>query len=633
MITATLTRPTSIGPTTSCDRKVMLVETVDVGLLAPPRPRSIFLEPISRRTKRKKSMALDKASVAAPEANDIGSEAGSPDQSATPEDSGRDNSDQRNPIPVDMRSEVSGESSRSVSTAISRVEFAQLSQVGTTLTSPAKQQVVDDKTITATIELLRGGCLPGDTVSVRVTVQHIKRVKSMTGVIVTLFRQGKIDSSPSISLFADKTTREDARRAQKDEIYPRSRTGLAGLSLSSTSSTSMFRKDLDQNTAPLIIDPATLQASVTISVKVPDDSFPTIRGVPGEMICFKYQAEVIVDLGGKLSHQFQGGQSASRYGAFGNSSSDPTSSTYGPRRGATIADTAQLRREKGIISVSMETIVGTMDSSRAQKRRESPSRTFRTAESDDEDVIRPELGYPDEAPYASPPMNGHVSSGYFPTSPQDQRYFAPPLLTHQPTSAPSNPPYTQVNGHTDEAAPTYVPSPQIQDHNNMTEKDRIRQAETRLLPSQPPDAGPSSSAAAAAPTAPPDTEDEDNLYDGDDTPRPPDVEGHNPIDDIVETPSAPTEEELAVPNGTEDKQERERRRLIGEASAPPEVPEDIQWRQGGGTSRRDMAPDAEPSAPVLDDDDHYHGYGVGAGPSGTGSGSRPGVEQLPAYER
>lgn len=624
MITATLTRPTSIGPTTSCDRKVMLVEKVDVGLLPPPSVRPIFLEPVNKRTKRKKSMGLDKASVANPEIKDLVSDQGSVDRSGATEDPGRDNSaDQR---PVDMRSEVSGESSRSVSTAISRTEFAPLSQVGTTFTSPAKQQVVNDKTITATIELLRGGCLPGDTVSVRVTVQHVKRVKSMTGVIVTLFRQGKIDSSPSTSLFEEKMTRGEARRAPKDEVYPRSRTGLAGLSLSSTSSTSMFRKDLDQNTAPLIIDPVTLNASVTISVKVPDDSFPTIRGVPGEMICFKYQVEVIVDLGGKSSHQFQS-LSASRLGAFGNSSSDPSSSSYGPRRGAGIADTALLRRERGLIWMSLETVVGTMDSSRVRKQAVSPSRTFRMAESDDDDVIRPELGYPDETHYGSPQINGHSANGYFPTSPNDQRYPPPPLIDQPSSSSPAQLAYTHVNGHTNEAAPTYIPSPHVPDQHNMTEKDRIRQAETRLLPSQPPDAG-SSSAAAAAPSAPPETEDEDNLYDGEDTPRAPEAEAQNPLEEVVAAPSAPTEGDLTEANGTEDKQERERRRLIAEASAPPEVPEDIQWRNRDSASRGDTAPVAEPSAPVLDDDDHYQGYGVGAGPSAV---SR--AEQLPAYER
>ncbi|EQL01015.1 pH response protein PalF [Ophiocordyceps sinensis CO18] len=288
MITATLTRPMTIAPTSSCDRRVMLAQKIDIGMLAPPRPRTIFLEPISKRVRRKRTTVVEKAPTASSDVNDVASEPDSVDRSIVTDDSGRDaQADHRSQIPSDVRSEVSGESARSASTAVSKVDTAPLPQVGATMSSAAKQQFVDDKTITATIELLRGGCLPGDTVSARVTVQHIKRVKSMTGVIVTLFRQGKIDTSPPPSRFAG-MSKDETRKLEKEEMYPRSRTSLGGLSLSSTSSTSVFRKDLDQNAAPLIIDPATLQASVTISVKMPDDAFPTIKGVPGDMISFNH---------------------------------------------------------------------------------------------------------------------------------------------------------------------------------------------------------------------------------------------------------------------------------------------------------------------------------------------------------
>ena len=638
MITATLTRPTSIAPTASCDRKVRLEEQVDIGSLPPPRPRTIFLEPISKRNKKKKSMVLEKAAPAPSDvATDLASEAESADPSVAAEDSSRDR-------PGDSRSEMSGESSRSVSTAISRAEFAQLSQMGTALSSPVKQQVVADKTITASIELLRGGCLPGDTVTARIRVQHIKRLKSMTGVVVTLFRQGKIDSSPPASLFKEMTAAEREKRAQKEDVYPRSRAGLAGLSLSSASSTSMFRKDLDQNTAPLIVDPATLQASVTISVKLPDDTFPTIKGVPGEMISFKYQVEVIVDLGGKLAGQFPGG--LSRYGSGGTDSSNYI---YGPKREASIADTAPLRREKGVICVSMEAVVGTTDSSRSRKRQTELSRSRKKLESDEEDFINPELGYLDDSQYVPSHSNGDTPNGYPQPHPpySDQQYGGPPSgpSPHQqwqyqaPPVSPPRPDYTQANGHRAEAAPTYVPRPQIPDQNSMTEKERVRQAEMRLLPSQPP-----------PPTAGPSTAqvEDDNLYEADETPR-------SPVPaDPAEGPSAPTQDDMAEASSTEDKQELERRRLMGEASVPPEFPEDMQHRRanGGEPSGQQTPPDAEPSAPVLDDDDDddhgddgedsYHGYGVGAGPSrmqsgggnsSSGGGNNRDAEQLPAYER
>src|SRR6478752_2226805 len=193
------------------------------------------------RYRRRKSMVMDKSTAAPSEINEFNSEQ---DPLETPTEDLREQvTNPRSPIQSDMRSEISGESGVSNSTSLSRPEAA-LSQVGT-LTS-AKQQAVDKKTITATVELLKGGCLPGDAVSVRVTVQHTKRVKSMTGVIVTLLRQGKIDSNPPSALFDETLSRDDVARIDKEDVFPRSRTGLGGLSLTSSSSTSIFRKDLDQ---------------------------------------------------------------------------------------------------------------------------------------------------------------------------------------------------------------------------------------------------------------------------------------------------------------------------------------------------------------------------------------------------
>ncbi|KAM0275558.1 hypothetical protein ACHAPA_000422 [Fusarium lateritium] len=625
MVTATLTRPTSIAPTSSCERKVMLVENVDVGLLQIPRPRTIFLEPISKRNRRRKSMVLDKSATSPSEINEINTEQ---DPMETPtEDIREHNADPRSPIQSDMRSEVSGESGVSNSTSLSRPEVA-LSQVGT-LTS-AKQQAVDKKTITATVELLKGGCLPGDAISVRVTVQHTKRVKSLTGVIVTLLRQGKIDSNPPNALFDESLGREDAARVDKEEAFPRSRTGLGGLSLTSSGSTSIFRKDLDQNIAPLIIDPNTMQTSVTVTVKLPDDSFPTIKGVPGEMISFKYLVEVVVDLGGRLSNQMQTGPT--RFGPLGHGSTD--NHTYGPRREANIADTSQMRHEKGVIAVSMETVVGTIDSSRGRKKsRVSPrSRSVQIFESDEEDMAGREPNYTDDAPLSP--------GGYFPTHGNGSRLHPIPSHPPQPYSqvAPLQPPshsppefsrpYSNGFDHA-AAAPSYIPPPEIPNQGNLSEKERVRQAETRLLPSQPPEAGPSMS------------QDDDDIYDAEDTPRVPDLGGGfvpSAPSAPDAGPSAPTEDDIELstappPGDVEDKQELERRRLLNEASAPPDVPEDMQRRRNDGPSREAEvnAEATAPSAPMVDDYDEYPGYGSSAGPSS--SSRRVDAEQLPAYQR
>ncbi|RFU75280.1 ph-response regulator palf rim8 [Trichoderma arundinaceum] len=638
MVTATLTRPVSMAATMTCERKVMLTERIDVGLLPPPQPRTIFLEPISKKTRKKKSsMALDKGSAATPEAADAIPEPDNPQESvATPttEDAAtRENpplsdqqSERRGAAPSsDVQSEISGESGRSISTAMSRGEFTQISQIGTSLMS-AQQQAVNDKTITASIELLKGGCLPGDAVSVRVTVQHIKQVKSMTGVIVTLFRQGKIDTSPPSQLFKDMMTKEDARRIQREDIYPRSRTGLGGLSLSSAGSISVFRKDLDQTTAPLIIDPETMQASVTVPVKLPDDSFPTIKGVPGDMVSFKYQVEVIVDLGGRLSGHFPSRKS-SRFGTFSSSATDQSISMFSQRRGAQIEiiDTSSLRRQKGIVCVTIESVVGTVDTSGARKlvKVSSSSKTLDNAESDDEINVLPTPTRYEEIDRDTPHSQGPPPQDYFP--PQRPPYASP---------TPSHPSYPQPGNH--DLAPSYVPPPpQLPDQNNLSEKDRIRQAEQRLLPSRPP----VSPAGPAGPSSP----DEDDIYDAQATPRPP-YAGNSGEEDNME-PSAPTEEDFTTTTNIpthagEDKQELERRRLMQEASAPPEFPEDMDRRGDPGRAPREdeVTADAEPTAPVLDEDeDDYPGYGTNALPSGSTSATRRrddhDGEQLPAYQR
>lgn len=603
----------------------MLAHKIDIGMLGPPRPRTIFLEPISKRVRKKRAVAADKAPTASSDVNDAASEPDSVDRSIVTQDSCRDaQADHRSHMASDVRSVVSGGSGRSVGTAASRLEAAQPAPTAAPMSPAAKQQFVDDRTITATIELLRGGCLPGDTVSACVTVQHIKRVKSMTGVIVTLFRQGKIDTSPPPSRFAG-MTKDEARKLDK-EMYPRSRTSLGGLSLSSTSSTSVFRKDLDQNAAPLIIDPDTLQASVTVPVKLPEDAFPTIKGVPGDMISFKYQVEVVVDLGGRLASQLQGGQSTSRLGPYGNGASEQGANSYGSRRAPNFADTAQLRREKGVISVTMETVVGTTDSSRSRKsaRRPPSSTSVRTrAGADDDEAAGP------QGPQLHPGL--HHADGRAPSGQESQRandyQFTPP--PGDPPRLPREPPQPADgsshrrpcypdDGHAD-VAPSYVPAPQVADQDAMTEKERVRHAEIKLLPSQPP--------AAGAPTAC-----DDDIYDADDAPRPP---APSPGAPYEAGPSAPTKEQVSAGRPVGDKQELERLRLMNEASAPPDFPEDAEGR-GGTSAPADGAHEAEPTAPALDvagdTYDDYLGPGASAGPPRGGDGRRQ-PEQLPAYER
>ncbi|KAL0938857.1 ph response protein [Colletotrichum truncatum] len=610
MITATLTRPTSISPTTTCDRKIQLVEQVDIGPLAPPRPRTIYLEPISKKSRRKRTGG-DKA-VTALESAEHGSdmeqrEAVTPDPAASNDEPAHDPLEHpRSPTHTDIQSEVSGDSTISSSTGISLTR-AEPRFPSNSLTN-SKMQAVDDKTITATIEMLKGGALPGDTVSVKVSVQHIKRIKSMHGVIVTMYRQGRIDTAPPASMFANIMTKEETRKLAKEDYYPRSRTGLGGLSLTSTSSLSVFRKDLSQSVAPLIIDPATLETTVTASVKVPEDVFPTIKGVPGEMVSFKYQVEVLVDLGGRLASQLQGGgQSRVAQFAPGSGVTEGNSAVL-TSWGGNVIDTDRLRREKGVISVVFEVILGTTDSTRLRGR----SNTVRTYQLHEESLSREEI----TSPWPLDDIRADDGESYWPpTTPQvpgplNRR----PTITIQPTSPPE-----------EMQAPAYIPPPQIQDDNNLSEKERARRQEERLLPSQPPQASAAGPSGASAPPEP-------NIYDAEDEPPPETPTPHEGNHSLVQ-PSAPTLDDLSTGHGgrAEDKQELERQRLMNEASAPPEFPDDY---DAGPSASAPPADAPEPSAPALADEDDYgeqYSYRteVGAGQSGHAGGSEP----LPRYER
>ncbi|KAK4128753.1 hypothetical protein N657DRAFT_608449 [Parathielavia appendiculata] len=661
MITATLTRPASIGTKTpsktSCERKVDLVEKLDIGPLTPPRPRTIYLEPISKRHKKKEKRhpvaSAGKSAAAvdtAPPISDldstrahenstegslsvIGEELG---QETTANDAQRPQSDVRS---------VSSESVVSGSTGRSKGVDAHQAVAITAPLGGKKIAAEKERTITATIELQKGGCLRGDVVPIKISVQHIRQIKSMHGVIVTLYRLGRIDSSPPLLL--KELPKSEARPLEKEEYYPKSKTGLGGLSLTSAGSCSVFRKDLSQAFAPLIIDPDTLSTSLTASVRVPPDVFPTIKGVPYEMISFKYQIEVIVDLGGKLANQIQSIKPS-------GSGLSPVTGTLGvvgsphdcgvpslAAWGTNIIDTDRLRRQKGVICVVFEVVVGTTDSSRLRgKGPTKPEPSVYTVPAQETDVDegartgrqpRQTLPY-DEDGY--PPENYPLEYAPSPHTHLPQPY--PPWATAPPQSFP---------------APHYIPPPIVQDESSLTEKERIRRAEQRLLPSQPlpdePVAGPSNSLQPNG----------ESTYDADDhLPIPVAGPSHqqgtdNPTQqESPAEPSAPTLEDLsngAEAHPSEDKQELERRRLLAEASAPPEVPDDYDNGAGSGAApSRPLAPLAgpsappdnfEPSAPVLGDEEaygpHYAYVSAVAGSSMVQTGQSRPAEPLPKYER
>lgn len=267
--------------------------------------------------------------------------------------------------------------------------------------------------------------------------------------------------------------------------------------------------------------------------------------------------------------------------------------------------------------------------------------------------------------------------------------ITPVAYGHPPPEAPQ--PYqpasmSRATGRHDMElqTPAYVPRPEIPEQSGLSEKELARRAEQRLLPSQPDpatdcsEAGPSSQRIVPA------------LGDAGATPSPIVASGSLDVPHTSlarpsfemggaheESPSAPSLAELraALPaNAIDDKQEMERRRLLEEASAPPEIPEEYAASVAGPSAPPPLhtsfpsapsygatSPSSGPSAPpaVMLTSYHsqapMHDHDVNGGPSAprmspdedehfeardplriiTGSSDMMarGSEQLPRYER
>ncbi|KAK5635490.1 hypothetical protein RRF57_011202 [Xylaria bambusicola] len=528
-------------------------------------------------------------------------------------------------IPADVQSEISGDSAASNNSVSYSVRGADASGDSTT---GSKHSGHDEREITATVELLKGGCVAGELVPVRIRVEHNRYMKSLNGIIVTLYRQGRVDCAPPISSFTG-LSKEDAKRIERDEYYPRSKTGLSGLSLSSAGSCSVFRKDLSQSVAPLIINPTTLTANITTAVRVPDDAFPSIRNVPGGLITFKYHIEVIVDLGGKLAGPSSSASQSQHPSRMVSSAS--VRGTYGIDMNLsagwnnTIIDTDHIRREKGVISVSFEVVIGTTDSSKSRgKAVARPYPTVRAPTQDEPPVEEP-FDYGWQSTYNG---DNEYQEEYNPGGFQElqPRYY--PVAPSQTAHYDFQPHETQV--------PVYVPPPEMADESNLTDKERARQAEQRLLPSQPPTQSPEAVAGPSQPSAPDQTAYSEVHSSFNVSSRP----GPDPSREVEGEASAPSLGDFGTSSSqgpTDDKQELERQRLLAEASAPPEIPEDY---DGVGpsappipnqTNRPLPSWSHEPSAPTLDEDND--GSGENRDSYRAIVERSNGTEPLPRYER
>lgn len=599
MITATVTRPTTISPTLSCNRKIYFVERIDISPLIPPKSRTITLEAVSRRKVAKdhakklvdpadrKSRKTDSASRSSPQRTSNSTAPSTTTESEPP----------MSPSP----SHMSFESAVSGSNAQSQHSSSQSQSTSTNTRPNDSKSSFTVKNITTEVESCVGGCLRGDSIPIKVSVNHVKHIKSMNGVIVTLYRQARVDMHPAIPLGPT----EKSKNPKYEDYYPRSKTGLGGLSLSGAGSSHMFRKDLSQTVQPLIVDPGSLLSEVTVKVRVPEDAFPTISTVPGAMISFRYYVEVVVDIQGRLGAQERALAGLPGLTAITTSGGDDLENERSgmTASGTYMVDTAPVRRDKGVVTATFEVVIGTRDSERRKgKQKEEVTATIPEEPTPVEHPLHAATHPGADQPYSAyPPEDDYWGYNY-----HDWTYGNANGHDHWDYHG---------NGHGNGwDMPPEVPMPHVPDDSQLTDKERARRAEERLLPSQPPDIDQQAGEGAHAATAPylP-GEDVPGLYGA---PTPAYESHHNlasvPASSAFQTPRSDTSASSPAPEyfptagpsnhvpvsaPVDDKQEMRRRDLEAAASAPPVDDEDLYAdpdvpSSGTATARQASAPSA-----------------------------------------
>ena len=613
MLTATLTRPNAMSPPMSCDRKVYLTETIDIALQEPPKARSLTLEPVRKRSRAQNST---RTIVDGSEKSRHSTSTRRDDEESRQSDAAPTSSTIAEPqmpqSPLPSESDFSLGSRRSSGQQGSQHD-SQPRESPTSTPTPSgnrsRLSLVDDKHITVLIEPQTGGCLQGDYIPVKINISHTKQVKSVYGVILTLFRQARVDMRPSIPLGPI----EKGKEGKYEDYYPKSLTGLGGLSLSGAGASHVFRKDLYQSLSPLYIDQQNLAAEVNARVRVPEEAFPTISTVPGAMISFKYYVEVVVDIQGKLQGLEKAANNlagqAAPTGHFINSEvSDMERSAFTPF-GSTIIDTTSVRRDKGVVTFTFEIVIGTKDTERKKGKQ-------KLLEVASEDV---RLG---REPHAQLPLAGMLDghgngSWYGHNGYHDHHWYQEHPYSYQPTDQ-YQPMYYDATYY-EPPPPPPVPIPEAPEESQLTEKERIRLAETRLLPSQPPgmnDEHDDSTAGASAPFISEETPNGmgSNALALEPTSTLPEYrqvashsEAQTPHADAIErqggSPAdlppdqASTAESSSLrraASNSDDKQELNRQHLQAEASAPPTDEQDE-------SEPPSMVTHSQPSAPTLSD--------------------------------
>ncbi|KAL9006638.1 MAG: hypothetical protein Q9188_000598 [Gyalolechia gomerana] len=577
MLSSTLTRPTTLRPsnflpTSRCERIVMVKDSIDVAYLPQSVPQVIPLDTIHRKPRRTKITATSRLS-----------------------DSSNIRRSQQSFIPSSTTSETSNETPQSPSisdvSCVSTVSSGRndhesgsipVTSHGSTHVDGQSNTSSDEAAIIpgATVEMLQSGCIPGDVISVKVTINLGRHFQNPQGIILTLYRECHIDLHPAIPLGS---WQNGNKQEKYEDYYPRSRTGLAGLSLSSGGSSRVFRQDISQKSTALYVDRRGFATTVKASVHVPEGVFPTISTVPGRMIDFKYYVEIIIDLRGKSTIQGHIRPRLSMLNSVpslgsGESRFDPqlgqNDVKYPLDSSVPFLETSQIRREKGVVTHVFEVVVGTRDSQRSRLKKADYSQVGGELQ---RESFQPSTNATNDDIGSDLPSPGYLS------------YHAPENIRCYHANHP------EVS-HAIDFAPVHdVPAPEVED--DVDEKTRLQRAEQLLLPSAPPQGRQplSSVHTNGQPSAPAAFDDNDFTQGIDQAGPSAPAYGRSSVALHPDTaasqlhfPYENSHEETPDNDALEDKQELERQRLQAQASSPD-----------GDAVGGEPAP---ASAPVLDED-------------------------------
>ncbi len=581
----------------TCERKLFLIEDINIAPLPLLRPKVISLKPIARGLKPK---AGSRRMTATAHRSKPLSNISQTDLTGEGLDSDSLQDDYELPRSPVSSTLSTGSRASSSSTRDSAPDFGPASVVTGESERFLSAPSFKADAVTATVQVLQSGCLRGGSVSVKVSVNHTKIIKNVNGVIVTLFRQARLDMHPALPLASSGR----GNKPKFEDYYPKSKSGLGGLSLSSAGSSHVFRKDLSQSIAPLILDPNTLSAEIKTSVRVPEEAFPTIASVPGSMISFKYYIEVVLDLYGKLAgpekHLPTVGPvlSSGLYGAGRSTRNleDASGAMYATLVGSFV-DTENLRRDKSVVTCVFEIVVGTRDSERAKGKRKDDGVT-RSAVN--------EVGHQDLQPVSRTSHPLHDNIEHRQVSPSYDRYHPPPEGDRLRISSPHyhqahTPPYS-VQGE-EQADYFHLTLDLVSEEASLTEKERLRRQEARLLPSQPPGTESSPSGPAVNSASAPVVHEDESLDQvsypahGDHPPHQSQATAVSSVDSPHALPMHASEDPntpAATYSPVDDKQEVQRQRLENDRSMPDGL------TLGPVHDSTTEAEYAAPTAPVLD---------------------------------